>query len=233
METPEWASPLPLHRTLPLGRFRRLNRRGDRTIRGTLARRRQQHRIAPRRRQHLHAQRRQHTSDRAAAASSAPTRPAPPVERPSLQPSARRSSSDGRSHRARVRATVRRRQLPGLPVLSVLSLLTWGILGPRLWLRPRLSLLRPVLWRAGYGYGYPGDYGYAGGGGGGGYSVSQSYRDNGSLRLKINPKEAQIYIDGYFVGSTATTARSRSSTRGRQPQGGARGRLEPSSSECS
>jgi len=67
-------------------------------------------------------------------------------------------------------------------------------------------------WGPGYGFGLGylyydpffggyGDYGYvAGGGGGGGYSVSQSYRDNGSLRLKINPKQAQIYIDGYFVG---------------------------------
>jgi hypothetical protein len=57
----------------------------------------------------------------------------------------------------------------------------------------------------GYGYGYPGDYGgYVGGGGygggGGGYATSQSYRDSGSLRLKINPRQAQIYIDGYYVG---------------------------------
>ncbi len=44
--------------------------------------------------------------------------------------------------------------------------------------------------------------GYGGGysGGGGGYSVSQSYRDNGSLRLKIDPRQAQVYIDGYYVG---------------------------------
>ena len=46
------------------------------------------------------------------------------------------------------------------------------------------------LWLGGGGYG----------GGGGGYAVSQSYRDNGSLRLKIDPKQAQVYIDGYYVG---------------------------------
>ena len=38
------------------------------------------------------------------------------------------------------------------------------------------------------------------GGGSGGYSVSQSYRENGSLRLKINPKQAEIFVDGYYVG---------------------------------
>jgi PEGA domain-containing protein len=51
---------------------------------------------------------------------------------------------------------------------------------------------------AGYGGGYGG---YGGGyGGGGGYGVSQSYRDQGSLRLKIDPKQAKVYIDGAFVG---------------------------------
>ncbi len=67
-------------------------------------------------------------------------------------------------------------------------------------------------WGPGYGFGlgylyydpwFGGGYGYGdpyAGGGGGGYSVSESYRDSGSLRLKINPKQAQILIDGYFVG---------------------------------
>ncbi len=36
---------------------------------------------------------------------------------------------------------------PDLPVLPVLSVLPMGILGPRLRLRPRLPLLRPLLWR--------------------------------------------------------------------------------------
>jgi hypothetical protein len=47
----------------------------------------------------------------------------------------------------------------------------------------------------GYGYGSP-----AVGGGGGGYSTSQSSQDTGAVRLKINPKQAQIYVDGYYVG---------------------------------
>jgi hypothetical protein len=49
----------------------------------------------------------------------------------------------------------------------------------------------------GYGYGYPG---YYGGYGGGGYTVSQGYRDVGSLRLKIDPRQAQVYVDGLYVG---------------------------------
>jgi hypothetical protein len=51
------------------------------------------------------------------------------------------------------------------------------------------------------GYGY-GGYGYGGGsyGGSGGYGVSQSYRETGNLRLKIDPKHAKVYIDGAFVG---------------------------------
>jgi hypothetical protein len=51
----------------------------------------------------------------------------------------------------------------------------------------------------GYGYGYPGYGGY--GGYGGGYSSSSSSsRDEGSLRLKIDPRQAQVYIDGLYVG---------------------------------
>ena len=51
----------------------------------------------------------------------------------------------------------------------------------------------------GYGYGGGGGYGY---GGGGGYSsrYGQAYREVGSLRLKVKPSNAQVYIDGYFVG---------------------------------
>jgi hypothetical protein len=56
-------------------------------------------------------------------------------------------------------------------------------------------------WYGGYGFGDPGYGGYGGyGGGGGGYTSSQSYSDSGSLRLKINPRSAQVYVDGYFVG---------------------------------
>jgi PEGA domain len=64
------------------------------------------------------------------------------------------------------------------------------------------SLYFDPFWYGGYGFGYPG-FGYAGGyygGGGGGYSSSQSYSESGSLRLKIDPRSAQVYVDGYFVG---------------------------------
>ena len=50
----------------------------------------------------------------------------------------------------------------------------------------------------GYGWGDP--YAYTGGGGTGGYAVSNSYKESGGLRLKIDPKQAQIYVDGYYVG---------------------------------
>jgi hypothetical protein len=60
------------------------------------------------------------------------------------------------------------------------------------------------------GFGYPGYYGggglydpyYGGYGGGGGYSsrYGEAYRGVGSLRLKVKPSNAQVYIDGYFVG---------------------------------
>lgn len=57
---------------------------------------------------------------------------------------------------------------------------------------------------SGYGYpGYSGDpYGYGGYGGGAGYSsgYSTAYRGSGSIRLKVKPANAQVYIDGYFVG---------------------------------
>ena len=45
-------------------------------------------------------------------------------------------------------------------------------------------------------------YGSGGGGyygGGGGYSY-RAFRDTGSLRLKIRPRDAKVYIDGYYVG---------------------------------
>ncbi len=49
----------------------------------------------------------------------------------------------------------------------------------------------------GYGaYGYP-YQGYYGGGGG---AYDRDDRDEGSLRLKLKPREAQVYVDGYLVG---------------------------------
>ena len=46
----------------------------------------------------------------------------------------------------------------------------------------------------------PDDYWY---GGGGGYAYSQGTRDEdqGSLRLKVKPRDAKVYVDGYFVGT--------------------------------
>jgi hypothetical protein len=62
----------------------------------------------------------------------------------------------------------------------------------------------------GYGYGYGGT-GYGGYYGGyydpwyGGYptypqSTYTSSSDEGSLKLKIKPRQAEVYVDGYFVG---------------------------------
>jgi hypothetical protein len=68
-------------------------------------------------------------------------------------------------------------------------------------------------WGYGYGLGYfsydPylfGAMAYPGYGGGGGYESSgggsyvQHYQGAGSLRLKIKPANAQVYVDGYYVG---------------------------------
>jgi hypothetical protein len=62
-------------------------------------------------------------------------------------------------------------------------------------------------WWGGYGYPY-GGYGYGGGYGhggydyGGGYGSGQGayYGDYGKLRLKVKPRDAQVYVDGYFSG---------------------------------
>jgi hypothetical protein len=52
-----------------------------------------------------------------------------------------------------------------------------------------------------YGYGYGGGSGYVGGySSGGGSSSSRDPRDTGGLRLKIKPREAQVYVDGYLAG---------------------------------
>ncbi len=50
----------------------------------------------------------------------------------------------------------------------------------------------------GYGGGYGG--GYAGGSQGTG-SSSYGGGPQGSLRLKIKPREGQVYVDGFFVGT--------------------------------
>jgi hypothetical protein len=44
-----------------------------------------------------------------------------------------------------------------------------------------------------YGYGYD-QYGS------GSYGASRQYGETGSIRLKVKPNDAQVYIDGYYVG---------------------------------
>ncbi len=56
-------------------------------------------------------------------------------------------------------------------------------------------------WSPYYGdpFGDPsGSYGY--GGGGGSYSSSYGRGEQGSLKLKVKPRAAKVYVDGYFVG---------------------------------
>ena len=61
----------------------------------------------------------------------------------------------------------------------------------------------------GIGYGYPGlfsRYGYSGyayfpyGYASYGYSSSAAYAYTGSVRLKVKPRDAQVFVDGYYVG---------------------------------
>jgi len=63
-----------------------------------------------------------------------------------------------------------------------------------------------IPWFYPWGYGGLGYYGWYdpgdpyGGGYSGGYGGSSSYGDEGSLRLKVKPSEASVYVDGYYVG---------------------------------
>jgi hypothetical protein len=54
----------------------------------------------------------------------------------------------------------------------------------------------PYMYGGGYSPGY-GGYGYDSYGS---YGTSQRYGETGSLRLKVKPSNAQVYIDGYYVG---------------------------------
>src|SRR5262245_9794968 len=86
------------------------------------------------------------------------------------------------------------------------------------------NIIYPGGYYGGYGYGYPCGYGYGcsyyGGFYGGyydpfydpwyggyyssyGYSQSSGFSvgsDEGKLRLKVKPREAEVYVDGYYVG---------------------------------
>ena len=80
----------------------------------------------------------------------------------------------------------------------------WGFSG--------LYFYNPFWWGYGYpmgmddyyygGYGgYGGGYGYGYGGGAGyGYSGSSRSWMRGGLKLKVKPREAEVYVDGYFIG---------------------------------
>jgi hypothetical protein len=61
----------------------------------------------------------------------------------------------------------------------------------------------PLWWGPGYygygGYGYPG-YGAYGGAYGAYGGDSESYYGVGQLRLKVKPRDAEVYVDGYYSG---------------------------------
>lgn len=65
----------------------------------------------------------------------------------------------------------------------------------------------PYMLGYGFGLGFPlidpwSDPFYGGGGGGDyGYSQGTADEDQGSLRLKIKPRDAKVYVDNYFVGT--------------------------------
>jgi hypothetical protein len=50
-----------------------------------------------------------------------------------------------------------------------------------------------------YGYGGYGGYGPYGGGGSY-YRGGSDQDDDGAVRIKVKPREASVYVDGYFVG---------------------------------
>ena len=134
--------------------------------------------------------------------------------RADLQPSARRPSA-GRRSRRRGPGRGREPATAGTASLATTTatihtasgyrqlrlrarVLLRSVLEPvRLWIRRvrrRLRLWRRVRVRRRLRYG---DRYYGGGGSG---SYSREPRDAGSLRLKIKPREAQVYVDGYLVG---------------------------------
>ena len=49
-------------------------------------------------------------------------------------------------------------------------------------------------------YGYGGYGGYGGSYGGGYPAYSSQDDDDGAVRIKVKPREASVYVDGYYVG---------------------------------
>jgi hypothetical protein len=74
------------------------------------------------------------------------------------------------------------------------------------WYYPYYPLTYGFFWDPWWGYGYPwayGGYGYGYGYGGGyGYGAYSGpvYEAYGGLRLKMKPREAEVFVDGYFAG---------------------------------
>ncbi len=80
------------------------------------------------------------------------------------------------------------------------------------WYYPYYPLSYGFFWDPWWGYGYPyggyGGYGYgAGYGAGFGYGYGSygayqgpTYQIYGGLRLKVRPREAEVFVDGYFAG---------------------------------
>jgi hypothetical protein len=75
------------------------------------------------------------------------------------------------------------------------------------WYYPYYPLSYGFFWNPWWGYGYPwggyayGGYGYGGYYGGGyGHYQGPAYQTYGGLRLKVKPKEAEVFVDGYFAG---------------------------------
>ena len=140
-----------------------------------------------------------------------------------LQPSARRPTGDGRSRRARHGAVVEAVAGDSVSVLSVLPLLSLGLLGTGIRLWPRLLYYDPLFGGYGYGYGDPGYYG--GGGGSGGYSVSQSYRDERVSAAEDQPEAGADLRRRLLRRRRGQLRRGvpEAGARRRRPQGGAQG----------
>lgn len=76
------------------------------------------------------------------------------------------------------------------------------------WYYPYYPLSYGFFWGPWWGYGYPyGGYGSYGYGSGFGYGYGSygpypgpTYQIYGGLRLKVKPREAEVYVDGYFAG---------------------------------
>ena len=122
----------------------------------------------------------------------------------------------GPRHRARQRRTSELRDGHCTPLSATAWLWRRRRLLPAAgttWYYPYYPLSYGFFWDPWWGYGYPyGGYGYGHGyglgyGSGygygyGGYGAYQgpTYQIYGGLRLKVKPREAEVFVDGYFAG---------------------------------